>query len=315
VELNGFLAEVDRRTGGILAGGAEALGVPVASLGLSGGKQLRPRLVFECAHALGGDPQRVVPLATAAHLIHTASLCHDDVIDESTQRRGRPTLSARFGNSASVLLGDHLFSSAWLSAARDLGTEVARLLAEAMVEMCGAEILQSRMLWNADTARETCLRVAAGKTAALFAACASAAATALEAPTTAVSALHEFGRGVGLAFQIVDDLLDYNPQSDAWGKQPFMDLRGGLPTLPLLLALDAGDGPVRRAVLDFLRSRGATPLDVAPVACLIRESGADLQCRSLARAYVEQGLSALSRGHVTVNGLADLAYATVGRLF
>lgn len=314
MDLHGFLAEVDRQAEHVLSAGAEALGAPAPSLGLLGGKRLRSRLVFECAHSLGADPQNVAPVATAVEMIHAASLCHDDVIDESTQRRGQPTLNARFGNQVSVLLGDYLLSSAWLVVSRSLGPEVAGLLAEAMVEMSTAEIAQSRLLWNPTPAYETCLRVARGKTGALFAACGSATGTALAAPPSAVVALHEFGQGLGLAFQIIDDLLDYLPQSDSWGKRPLMDLRGGLPTLPLLFALNTGNGSARQGVLDFLSSRGETPLDPARVADLIRASGADRQCRRLAQSFVEQGLAAL-HGHVSVNGLAELAHATVGRLF
>lgn len=314
MDLNGFLAEVDRQAEHVLSSGAEALGAPASSLGVLGGKRLRSRLAFECAHALGGDPHKAAPVAMAVEMIHAASLCHDDVIDESTQRRGRPTLNVRFGNQVSVLLGDYLFSSAWLAVSRGPGPEVARLLAEAMVEMSSAEIAQSRLLWNPAPAYETCLRVARGKTAALFAACASATATALAAPSPAAAALHEFGRGLGLAFQIIDDLLDYLPPSNSWGKRPLMDLRSGLPTLPLLFALNGGNGSARQGVLDFLTSRGATPLNAAIVADLIRASGADQRCRQLARSFVDQGLAAL-HGQVTVNGLADLAHATVGRLF
>jgi octaprenyl-diphosphate synthase len=313
VDLNAFLVEIDERAEQAVRGGAEALGVPTASLGLFGGKRLRARMAFECAHALGSDPQPVLPVATAVELIHAASLCHDDVIDESAERRGGPTFNARFGNPLSVLFGDYLFSAAWLSVARGPEPEVARLLAEAMVAMSRAEIAQSRLLWSTAPAYDACMRVATGKTAALFAACAAATATAVQAPAAVVSALHTFGQSMGLAFQIIDDLLDYLPRSVAFGKRPLMDLGSGLPTLPLLFALEAGDGATRLSVLEFLRSHGQTPLDAACVADFVRTSGAEERCRQLARELVDQGLAAL-RGQVKLNGLAELARASVGRV-
>jgi geranylgeranyl pyrophosphate synthase len=314
MDLQGFLSDVETQAETALATGAEALGAAGRTLNVIGGKRLRSRLAFECAHALDGEAGRAAPVAAAVELIHAASLCHDDVIDGSTERRGRPTLNMTLGNQLSVLLGDYLFSSAWLVVARDYQPDVARRLAEAMVAMSSAEIAQARLLWRSDPDEEDCLRVARGKTGALFAACASATAGALGAAPAVVRAFDEFGLGFGLAYQIIDDVLDYLPRSPSWGKRPLMDLRGGLPTLPLIFALRSADGPARRAVLDFLESRGRTPLDTAGAADFIRRSGADEQCRQLARRLVERGLSALSR-HATVNGLADLAHAVVGRLF
>jgi geranylgeranyl pyrophosphate synthase len=314
MELEGFLHEVDRGAQQALAVGAEALGVPPHALGVLGGKRLRSRLAFECARSLNADPLRIAPVAAAIEMIHAASLCHDDVIDSASLRRGRPTANAQYGNQASVLLGDFLFSSAWLAVARGQHPGVAPLLAEAMVEMSRAEIRQSRLLWNAQTSMSDSLDVIAGKTAALFAACAESTALALGAPDAATQAFRAFGRGLGMAYQIADDLLDYFGEHDAWGKRPMMDLRGGLITLPLLLALERGNGSARHAVLAHVESRGTSALDPSLVSDFIRSSGAAEACGALARRFVSEGLSALD-GSCRSDALALFAREALGRSF
>ena len=305
-----FLRAVERAAQQAALGGAAALGVALAELGLSGGKRIRSRLSYECARALGGDPTRAIPVAAAVEMIHAASLCHDDVIDRASLRRGRPTLNVRFGDRESVLLGDYLFASAWLVVGGRAAA--ASLLAEAVASMSQAELLQARLLWNPDPGVESCYAVMRGKTAALFSACAGATALALDAPEEAVAAFRSFGLSFGTAFQLIDDVLDYEPGDGSLGKEPLMDLRSGLVTLPLAHALSTGNGAGRRAVLDHFQSRGACALDGPLVVGLLLATGALERCRRIARELISEAVAALAP-YVSPSGLTEFAQATLER--
>jgi octaprenyl-diphosphate synthase len=307
-----FVHAVERAVEEAARDGAAALGVATDELGLSGGKRIRSRLAYECASALAGDVARVVPVAAAVEMVHAASLCHDDVIDQASLRRGRPTLNQRFGNQRSVLVGDYLFSSAWLVV--DAQPAVASLLAEAVAQMSRAELLQARLLWNPDPGVDACYAVVRGKTAALFSACAAATALALDAPRETVAAFRTFGLGFGMAFQLLDDVLDYGAGDGALGKEPLMDLRSGLVTLPLAHALAMGKGAGRQAVLEHFQSRGARALDARLVVELLRATEALGHCRRTAGDLVAKAVAALA-GHVPVAGLAEFAQATLARTF
>lgn len=177
-----FVGIVDRKLLETIAEHAATLGMSPQDVGLHAGKRVRPRLVHACAESLSLAPELAVPWATLVELIHVASLVHDDVIDDATLRRGRPSLRARDGNRRAVLAGDLFISAAWLAASRDLPSEATAILARAMIAMATAEWLERELLWNPDASLSCYLRIIDGKTAALFAAAAEGTAALATAP-------------------------------------------------------------------------------------------------------------------------------------
>jgi octaprenyl-diphosphate synthase len=218
----------------------------------AGGKRIRPRLVLLFSEALGfAGPERY-ELAAIVEFIHTATLLHDDVVDESALRRGRATANAIFGNAASVLVGDFLYSRAFQMMVSVNRMRVLEVLADATNVIAEGEVLQLMNMHDPDLAVEDYLRVIRFKTAKLFEASARLGAVLGGAPSALEEACADYGRSLGTAFQLVDDLLDYEGQTDELGKNVGDDLREGKPTLPLLLAMERGDGDdralIRRAI-------------------------------------------------------------------
>ncbi len=279
----------------------------------AGGKRIRPRLVLLFAEALGHVGPARLELAAIVEFIHTATLLHDDVVDESALRRGRATANAAFGNAASVLVGDFLYSRAFQMMVSVGRMRVLEVLADATNVIAEGEVLQLMNMHDPDLAVDEYLRVIRYKTAKLFEASARLGAVLGEAPPEVEEAAAEFGRSLGTAFQLVDDLLDYDGQTDELGKNVGDDLREGKPTLPLLLAMDRADegdraliraaiehGEVQRLpqILEIVRRTGALEatraaavqqadrarslLDMLP-ACAAREALLELCVRSVHR--------------------------------
>jgi octaprenyl-diphosphate synthase len=203
----------------------------------AGGKRIRPRLVLLFAQALGFDGSERFELAATVEFIHTATLLHDDVVDESALRRGRATSNAIFGNAASVLVGDFLYSRAFQMMVAVQRPRVLEVLAEATNVIAEGEVLQLMNMHDADLSVDEYLRVIRYKTAKLFEASARLGAVLANADERLENDCASFGRALGTAFQLVDDLLDYEGNSHELGKNVGDDLREGKPTLPLLIAL------------------------------------------------------------------------------
>ncbi len=204
----------------------------------AGGKRIRPRLVLLTAAALGFDGQERFELAATVEFIHTATLLHDDVVDESSLRRGRQTANALFGNAASVLVGDFLYSRAFQMMVSTGRMRVLDVLADATNVIAEGEVLQLMNMHDPDLSVEDYLRVIRFKTAKLFEASAQLGAVLANASAVVELACAEYGRALGTAFQLIDDLLDYEGDTRALGKNVGDDLREGKPTLPLLLAME-----------------------------------------------------------------------------
>ena len=204
----------------------------------AGGKRIRPRLVLLTAAALGFDGQERFELAATVEFIHTATLLHDDVVDESSLRRGRQTANALFGNAASVLVGDFLYSRAFQMMVSTGRMRVLDVLADATNVIAEGEVLQLMNMHDPDLSVEDYLRVIRFKTAKLFEASAQLGAVLANTSAVVELACAEFGRALGTAFQLIDDLLDYEGDTRALGKNVGDDLREGKPTLPLLLAME-----------------------------------------------------------------------------
>ena len=227
-----------------------------------GGKRLRPLLVFLSAQALDADTKSalVVDLAATVELIHTATLLHDDVVDESALRRGRATANAEFGNAASVLVGDFLYSRAFQMMVGTGKMRVLALLAEATNRIAEGEVMQLMALGNLGLTEADYMRVIEAKTAKLFEAAGSLGAIAAGAPAATEKALAEYARRLGVAFQIADDVLDYRGDVNALGKSLGDDLAEGKLTLPIIITLQRGS----EAGKALLRSVLAKPRVVSP---------------------------------------------------
>ncbi|MCF1427825.1 MAG: octaprenyl diphosphate synthase [Shewanella sp.] len=206
-----------------------------------GGKRLRPLLTVLAARAIQYEGEAHLKLAAIVEFIHTASLLHDDVVDESTMRRGRETANAMFGNSASVLVGDFLYTRSFQMMTELENMQVLTVLADATNVLAEGEVLQLMNCNDPNTTEESYMRVIYCKTAKLFEAATKLAAVVAGSDPAWESALGEYGKYLGTAFQLTDDLLDYTAEAEALGKNIGDDLAEGKPTLPLIYAIANGN--------------------------------------------------------------------------
>lgn len=214
----------------------------------SGGKRLRPLLTVLSARASGYRSDNHVTLAAIVEFIHTATLLHDDVVDDSKLRRGQLTANAKFGNEASVLVGDFLYSRAFQMLVTVGSMRIMEIMAETTNAIAEGEVMQLLNCRNPDTTEENYLRVIHAKTATLFEAAARLGAVCADAGTVVERGLADFGRHLGVAYQLVDDVLDYRGSANEIGKNVGDDLAEGKPTLPLIYALRRSDDADRALI-------------------------------------------------------------------
>ena len=221
---------------------------------LSGGKRLRPMLVILAARACGYRGEDEALLAAVVEFIHTATLLHDDVVDDSDMRRGQQTASAIWGNEAAVLVGDYLYSRAFQMMVRAQSMTIMDLLANTTNTIAQGEVLQLLNIRDPDTSEARYQEVIYAKTACLFEAAARIGAILGESDAAVETALQGYGRHLGIAFQLVDDALDYSADSDELGKNVGDDLAEGKPTLPLIRAMETGNAQQRQLIRDSIES-------------------------------------------------------------
>ena len=257
----------------------------------AGGKRLRPMLLLLAARALGHRGPDAHQLAAVVEFIHTATLLHDDVVDESDLRRGRRTANAVFGNAASVLVGDFLYSRGFQLMVELDRMEVMRILADTTNQIAEGEVLQLLHVRNPDTDEAAYLRVIERKTAVLFAAATKLGAILAGASEAEQARLYSYGLNLGYAFQIADDVLDYAADAEALGKNLGDDLAEGKATLPLIHAIAHGDDVTRAKLRDAVEHGdvGAMPTVLAA----IRASGGLDYSRERARAFAGAAMHAL----------------------
>ena len=212
----------------------------------AGGKRLRPILTLATATMCGYTGPFHIHLAATVEFIHTATLLHDDVVDESGQRRGRPTANLLWDNKSSILVGDYLFSRAFQLMVETNSLRVLDILANASATIAEGEVLQLAVAQNINTTEDTYLKVIRGKTAALFSAATQVGAIISNAPQSHIEALGKYGDALGIAFQIVDDLLDVIGDSDKTGKNIGNDFREKKLTLPFIKAITAANATERK---------------------------------------------------------------------
>jgi octaprenyl-diphosphate synthase len=281
----------------------------------AGGKRIRPRLVLLFASALGHDGPQKYELAAIVEFIHTATLLHDDVVDESSLRRGRQTANAMFGNAASVLVGDFLYSRAFQMMVSLDRMRVLEVLADATNVIAEGEVLQLMNMHQPDISVDDYLRVIRFKTAKLFEASARLGAVLANAPKDIEEACADYGRSLGTAFQLIDDLLDYEGNTHALGKNVGDDLREGKPTLPLLIAMSRATNAERELIRHAIEHGEVERLP--EIIEIVKRTGAIEATRQAAREEAEtaaQRLSALPPSDA-LKILLELSARSVERSF
>ncbi|MGZ3236190.1 MAG: octaprenyl diphosphate synthase [Burkholderiaceae bacterium] len=220
----------------------------------AGGKRIRPQLVLLIADAYGYRGTQHHTLAAVIEFIHTATLLHDDVVDESSMRRGRQTANALFGNAASILVGDFVYSRAFQMMVSLNNMRVMQILADATNVIAEGEVLQLLNMHDPDVTEQRYLQVIRSKTAKLFEAACQLGALTAGATDTEIDAAAEFGRSLGTAFQLIDDVLDYSGNATEIGKNVGDDLREGKPTLPLIYLMQHGSDIERELVRTCIKN-------------------------------------------------------------
>ena len=259
----------------------------------AGGKRIRPLITLAAARLLGGGGDGPRKLAAAVEFIHSATLLHDDVVDVSSLRRGKKSANVVWGNSASVLVGDFLFARSFNLMVETGDIQVLDILARAASVIAEGEVMQLAAANDAETTRARYMEIVAAKTAALFAAAARSGAVAAGRAGLEAAAMETFGRELGLAFQLVDDALDYGGASAAMGKNTGDDFREGKVTLPVILARDAGDESERAF---WRRAVGGerTDDDFHRAVALVKRHDAIARTIDAARSHAEAARKALN---------------------
>lgn len=261
----------------------------------AGGKRLRPLLTLAAARLCGHDGARHIRLAACVEFIHTATLLHDDVVDESALRRGQASANALFGNKPSVLVGDFLFSRAFQLMVEDGSLEVLAILSAASATIAEGEVLQLVIQNDTTSTEAQYLEVIEGKTAALFAAAAEVGAVVADRPAEDQAALRAYGRALGVAFQLVDDALDYSAEQAKLGKTVGDDFREGKITLPVLLAFARGSEEERAFWRRTIEQREQGEDDLERATALMRDRGALTDTIRRAEDYGAEARAALAR--------------------
>ena len=259
-----------------------------------GGKRMRPMLTLAGAEVVGYQGTRHHKLAAAVEFIHTATLLHDDVVDGSEQRRGKSAANIVFGNPATVLVGDFLFSRAFELMVEDGSLKVLKILSSASAIIAQGEVDQLTAQRRIETSEERYLHIIGAKTAALFAAASRIAAVVAESGEREERALDDYGRNLGIAFQLVDDAIDYDTGTAAMGKDRGDDFREGKMTLPVIFAYARGDAEERRFWQEAIAGFRTEDEDLAHAIGLIRRHGAVEATRERARHFAERACDALS---------------------
>jgi len=258
----------------------------------SGGKRLRPMLTLATASMFGYEGEHHIKLATAVEFMHTATLLHDDVVDESDLRRGKSTARTIWGNQASVLVGDFLLGQAFRMMV-DVGSlDALDVLSTAASVIAEGEVLQLSVAKNMETTEDDYLSVIRAKTAALFAAAAEVGPIVAQTDKATRNALKSYGMNLGLAFQLVDDALDYGGKAADLGKNVGDDLREGKPTLPLLLAMERGSAMERELIRHAIQHGEVARL--AEIVQIVRRTGALEATREAARSEADKAALCLN---------------------
>lgn len=282
----------------------------------AGGKRLRPMLTLAAARLCGYGGPFHIHLAATVEFIHTATLLHDDVVDESAQRRGRPTANLLWDNKSSVLVGDYLFARSFQLMTATGNMRVLDILANASATIAEGEVLQLTAAQDLATTEDIYLKVVRGKTAALFSAATEVGGVIAGADAAQVRALFDYGDALGIAFQIADDLLDYGGTSAAIGKNTGDDFRERKLTLPVIKAVAAADAEERAFWVRVIEKGRQEDGDLEQAIALMQKHGAMAAARADALGWSDRARAALQAlpDHPLRQMLDDLADYVVARL-
>ena len=259
----------------------------------AGGKRLRPLLVLLTAQCCNVQSGQHIPMAAVIEFIHTATLLHDDVVDMSTLRRGRPTVNAEWNNPSSVLVGDFIYSRAFQILVSIGDMRIMKLIADTTNKIAEGEVLQLITKHNPASTEANYMQVIRDKTAILFQAAAQCGAILGGAGASLEAAFTRFGMHLGIAFQLIDDVLDYAGDSSSMGKNIGDDLAEGKPTLPLIYAMAHGDERQVHLIRECLRAEAIAPELLSEVLSIVQQSGALDYSRRLAKQQTEMALRCL----------------------
>lgn len=279
----------------------------------SGGKMLRPAFLLLSSRFGVSEPEKIRTLAAVIEMLHMATLVHDDIVDDSRLRRGIETVQSKYGKDYAVYLGDWLFCQCFMMlSAHDYTRENLQDVSKAIMKICMGEIRQFNFRYNAHMSFKNYLKVISGKTAALFAMSFYAGAFEAGCDPKLCKALGKIGHDIGMAFQVVDDLLDFNGDSEKLGKSAQRDLQRGFYTLPLLYALQTPEGA---AIEAKLRDSRLTDDDVAQVIDLVKNSGGVSRASKLADRYTSRVMARIEAlpDHEAKATLRQLAQKLLGR--
>jgi octaprenyl-diphosphate synthase len=304
------MAKVDEVIADRLSSGVPLVGQVAQYIISAGGKRLRPVILLLTSGALNYQDARKFSLAAVVEFIHTATLLHDDVVDESTLRRGRPTANENFGNPASVLVGDFLYSRAFQMMVDAGSMRIMQVLADATNVIAEGEVLQLMNMHDASLDEEAYLRVIRSKTAKLFEASSRLAAILADASPELEEACAEYGQALGTAFQVIDDVLDYEGNAAEMGKNLGDDLREGKATLPLILAMQRGT-PAQKELVQKAIETGSVD-QLSQVIAIVRETGALDGSRQAAMAEAQRAINAAQ--HLPSGDYKDALIALASQL-
>jgi octaprenyl-diphosphate synthase len=259
----------------------------------AGGKRLRPMLLLLAARLAEYRGPRAVRLACVVELLHTATLIHDDVVDQAPLRRGRPSANAQWGDDASVLVGDHLYSKSFAMLVRDNDRGVMETLARSTVSMTEAEVFQLQLKRSGLTSEADYMRIITQKTASFMSACCRIGALLGALPPAPTEALTRYGLDIGVAFQISDDALDFTADQDRLGKAIGADLREGKRTLPLIAMLERATPAEAERVRGLLRRRTLEAAEIEHIRRLVLDHEGVEYARARAQAYAQAAKSDL----------------------
>lgn len=276
-----------------LASGVPLVGSVSHYIIAAGGKRLRPALLLLCCGALGYKGKQRFNMAAVVEFIHTATLLHDDVVDESDMRRGNATANAKFGNPASVLVGDFLYSRAFQMMVDSQSMRIMQVLADATNIIAEGEVMQLMNMHNAALDEQGYLQVIRSKTAKLFEASARVGAILANADEAMEAACAEYGQALGTAFQVIDDVLDYAGDTSVMGKNLGDDLREGKTTLPLIAAMQRGTLQERKTIQQAIETGGAAML--GEIIQIVNRTGALEVARHAAQQEAKRAIAAAQR--------------------
>jgi octaprenyl-diphosphate synthase len=301
------MVEVDKVIAQRLESGVPLVGEVSRYIISAGGKRLRPVLLLLVCGSLGYTGAQRFNLAAVVEFIHTATLLHDDVVDESTLRRGRATANESFGNPASVLVGDFLYSRAFQMMVDAGDMRIMQILADATNVIAEGEVLQLMNMHDASLDEAGYLRVIRSKTAKLFEASARLGAILAQAPMAVEQACADYGQALGTAFQVIDDVLDYDGDAGEMGKNLGDDLREGKATLPLIAAMQRGNDAQREVIRDAIQSGSVSELD--RIVAIVNDTGALDVTRQAAAAEAQRAIDAARQlpANPYTSGLLQLA--------